>query len=107
MWQYVCRCYYQAGSMMRYGVSTNHSRLVMTEQQPQHGQRLQQAAAGGDVMAGIEYASYLLENAAPDSSDHQRGLQHLQTALDGPHAAFAHWALAAHYLQHMTLPGPR
>ena len=81
----------------------------MTEQQPQtiDVQRLQQAAASGDVMAGIEYASYLLENAAPASSDQQRGLQHLQAALDGPHAAFAHWALAAHYLQHMTLPEPR
>ncbi len=58
-------------------------------------------------MAAIELGSQLLENSAPEAPDHQRGIQLLHAALQTDQAALAHWALAAHYLQHMTLPEPR
>jgi len=81
--------------------------MSVNQQQAPDPQQLQQAAAAGDVMAALELGSHLLENSAPNSADYQRGLQHLQSALDSPQAAYAHWALAAHWLQHMTLPAPR
>ncbi len=68
---------------------------------------LRRAARAGDVMAAIELASVLLEQSASGSADQRRAMQILHAALKQPQAAMAHWALAAHYLQHMTLAEPR
>lgn len=69
--------------------------------------QLEQAARAGDDSARIELGNRLLSSHAYGTEEHERGLEWLRQAIDGPVGVQAQWFLGAYFNQVVVRPGAR
>ncbi len=66
--------------------------------------QLEQAAASGNEVAGVQLGNRLLSENPPGSTQCDRGLALLEKLADGSQAPAAQWLLSAFYLHNLSLP---
>lgn len=66
--------------------------------------QLEQAAASGNEMAGVQLGNRLLSENPPGSAQCEKGLAILRKLADGSQAPAAQWLLSAFYLHNLSLP---